>query len=44
MADSLFYRTDGVAAVGHIDASGHFQNTDARSDFTQNWSEIAPVG
>ncbi len=39
-ANLLFYRTDGLTAVGHIDGSGKFQQTDSRSDFSPNWSRI----
>jgi hypothetical protein len=36
----LFYRNDGRAAVGHIDGTGRFVNTDAVSNFTSDWSLI----
>jgi hypothetical protein len=39
----LFVRNDGLAAVGHIDAKGHFVNTEARSDFAPNWSHVVAV-
>jgi hypothetical protein len=39
MADLLFYRHDGTAAVGHI-AGGKLVNTDSINGFTPNWSKI----
>jgi len=35
MTDLLFYRGDGLAAIGHI-ANGKFENTDTQN-FTANW-------
>ncbi len=40
----LFYRNDGVVAVGHIDQNGKLQQTDSGANFTQNWSIIVADG
>jgi hypothetical protein len=43
MTDLVFYRNDGLAAVGHIDSSGKFVNTGSQNVHTQNWSIIVPA-
>jgi hypothetical protein len=39
-ANLLFYKDDGTGAVGHIDNSGKFQQTDSISNFSSGWSLI----
>ena len=39
----LFYRSDGVGAVGHIQ-NGQFQQTQSINNFTSNWTHVVPVG
>jgi hypothetical protein len=43
-ANILFYNNNGIGAVGHIDSSGKFQQTESISDFSSSWSQIVPVG
>lgn len=43
MSDLVFYRNDGLAAVGHIDGTGKFVNTGSQKVHTQNWSIIVPA-
>jgi hypothetical protein len=44
----LFYRNDGRAAVGHFKIGAFeipaFVNTDIKTDFTENWSQIVVGG
>jgi hypothetical protein len=41
--DILFYRNDGVAAVGHVQ-NGQFQQTQSITSFTGGWTHIVPIG
>jgi hypothetical protein len=39
-ANILFYNDNGIGAIGHIDNSGKFQQTESISDFSSGWSKI----
>jgi hypothetical protein len=41
--DLLFYRTDGIGAVAHIQ-DGQFHQTQSIDTFAPNWSQIVAVG
>ena len=43
-ASILFYKGDGTGAVGYIDGSGKFQQTETISDFSSGWTKIVPTG
>ena len=43
-AELLFYRSDGVGAVGHIDPQGAFVQTQSINNFSSGWTQIVSVG